>query len=619
MRFCSIQSVGAVLIAWLAAAAIVLGQPAYRFSIPAADVTVTIEPQGSAFIHYKLTFQCAPGAHAIDVVDIGMPNTKHEPCSAAINGVTLGPGNIRKSTYIDNGYEIDLGGGAIQPGREGVFEFTARCREMVWQDTTAKGLASFRFTPTWFDGRFVTGETDLVLRYLLPPGSYPEPDRTIVWHKGTPPFQLKGVLEGESAPSVAWAQRIRMTRPHLYGVSFLKANVQNVQTMTIWRLLLNWFSGNQDVRIVGGIVLLALFTAVFFYATKATGCALYAVLCVLLLVGMYKSPAVHLALYPVVLVLGGLAVWYRQTKKLHYIPASISKPGGRVQNNLSAVEAAVLLDRPVHHILTMILFEFTRRGLIEIVSRDPLTVKVLAAPQAAKTFWTVKGRAVPVSDSESGFLAVLAAAPGKPVDKMKFDAPFAVLVAQVKKKLQDCDLKRTREYCEFKVMQAWKRVREEADFEVRTQTADREHGWLMGDPEYSRKWQEIERNDGYRYRPAWYHCGPHYHGTHPAPRGAPLDPVRLANATAAEPVPAFSDVIDSISGRLQNLGSTLENLPINQNNSIDLSGLDRITNDAFKAFAESARSGGGGYGGGGGCACACAGCACACACAGGGR
>jgi hypothetical protein len=622
MKSSGTKSLAAVMSAWLAVAAIALGQ-SYQFSIPRADVTVTIEPQGSALIHYKLTFLCASGAHAIDVVDIGMPGPSHEPCSAAIDGTTLAPGDIRKSTYIDNGYEIQLGRHTILPGQQGVFEFTARCREMVWQDTTSKHLASFRFTPTWFGAEFVKGDTDLVLRYILPPGPYQKPDRMILWHKSTPPFQLKGVLEGELAPSVAWAGRIRMTGPHIYGVSFPKAYVSNVRSMRILRLLLNWFSGNQNVRIAGGITLLVAFTAVFFYATKATGCAVYLVLLILIIVGMYKSPAVHLALYPGVLILGAVAVWYRQTKKLHYLPASISKPGGRVHSSLGAVEAAILLDRPVNHILTIMLFEFMRRGLIEITTQDPLTVKVLAAPHATKTFWTVQGRPVPTTIYETAFLEVLAASPGRPVAEMKFDAPFVILIAQVKAKLKDCDLKRSREYSGFKVEQAWKRVREEADFEVRTQNADRDHGWLMGDTDYQRKWQEIERHDGYRYQPNWYCCRHYSRAPYSFPggngSGSAVGAARPQVAGQGDPVPAFSDVIDSISGRLKNIGSTLDKLPINQANSIDLSVFDKITSEAFKAFAEAASSGGGGGRSGGGCACACAGCACACACAGGGR
>jgi hypothetical protein len=51
--------------------------------------------------------------------------------------------------------------------------------------------------------------------------------------------------------------------------------------------------------------------------------------------------------------------------------------------------------------------------------------------------------------------------------------------------------------------------------------------------------------------------------------------------------------------------------------AVNLSGIDTVTGDVFKALSESSSSGGSGSGGG--CACACAGCACACACAGGGR
>jgi len=609
------------LLAWVGSAE----AQSYRFRVPEAEVTVTIEPEGSALIHYRLTFQCSPGAHAIDIVDIGMPTEKHEAVSAAVNGSALDRSAIRGSTMVENGYETHLGSHTIQPGGRGVFEFTGRSHGMVWQDTIHKEMASFRFTPTWFGSRYIQGETELALRYKLPPGSYTDPDRMIVWHKSTPPFQLKGVLEGESVPSVAWNRTIRMTGPHLFGVSFPKAFVKNVRSMSIFGLLLKWFVADAGRQVLSGMFIFVAFSLLFLVATRGTGGLLYIVLALLMVVGMVNSPVFHLWLYPLIVIGGGVAFWYCRLKKKHYIPASVSRAGGRVHSGLSAVEAAILLDKPVNHVLTMLIFELSRRGLVEITTPDPLELKVTALKDPdRKSAWRVDRRRRQVTGYEDSFLTVFIEHPGEPVHTLKLEECFKKLIECVSAKLEGCDLDKTRKYCRFKVEQAWKRVREESDFEARTRYAEKHQGWLMNDEDAGRKWEALEVSEGYYYRPSWCYCG---HGVHPRPawgydsdgHSVPASPSGAATvAGSVDSAPAFRDVVDSISGRLEGLGDGMESLPINKTRSIDLSALDVLTGDALDSIAESSGSyQGGGYGGG--CACACAGCACACACAGGGR
>lgn len=598
------------LLAWAGPAE---AQP-YRFSVPKAEVTVTIEPEGSALIHYKLTFQCSRGAHAIDIVDIGMPTEKHQAISAAVNGKALGRSAIRKSTMVENGYETHLGSHTIHPGKKGVFEFTGRSRGMVWQDTIHREMASFRFTPTWFGSQYIEGQTQLMLRYKLPPGNYTDPDRMILWHKSTPPFQLKGVLEGESVPSVAWSRTIRMTGPHLFGVSFPKVFVKKVRSMSIWRLFYKWFTADPDRQIWSGLFILVALTVVFFTATRGTGWTLYFMLLIGSIFGMAASPGFHLCLYPVLLVGGAFIIWWCRLKKKHYISASISRAGARIHGSLSPVEAAVLLDMPVNRILTMLIFEFGRRDFIEITNTDPLKLKVRAVKDPKrKNTWRVDGRVRQMTRYENSFLTVFADHPGEPVHTLKLEGCFKRLIEDVSAKLEGCDLDRTRKYCRFKVEQAWEKVRKEADFEARTRYAEKNQGWLMNDERAARKWAHLEQSEGYYYRPSWYYGG--YTGPRvPTGGAAPGAPVPATGPIDSGP--AFGDIIDSVAGRFESLGSTMESLPINKTNSIDLSALDKFTGEVLESVAQSGGSGGG-YSGG--CACACAGCACACACAGGGR
>ena len=54
----------------------------YRFSVPEVRVVLTVQTDASVTVEYRMRFENRPGAHAIDVVDIGMPNKGYEVISA---------------------------------------------------------------------------------------------------------------------------------------------------------------------------------------------------------------------------------------------------------------------------------------------------------------------------------------------------------------------------------------------------------------------------------------------------------------------------------------------------------------------------------------------------------
>jgi hypothetical protein len=61
----------------------------YSFSVPEYQVDVYLEQDGTAYIVYDLTFAPDPGSHAIDVVDVGMPNDTYRvsDIQASVDGV----------------------------------------------------------------------------------------------------------------------------------------------------------------------------------------------------------------------------------------------------------------------------------------------------------------------------------------------------------------------------------------------------------------------------------------------------------------------------------------------------------------------------------------------------
>ncbi len=597
----------------------------YRFTVPEAIVTVTIEADGSATIHYRLTFTCMAGAHPIDIVDIGLPNlSSHTPGTATINGKPIPQNNVRVSTFLKprgSGYEVHLGQGTIQPGQTGVFEFTARERDMVWQDTTDPEQASFRFTPTWFGAEFLQGSTSLTLRYILPipEQEYPAVKDRILWQKKGQDFDVKGVMEGEEFVSVAWVETVRLTMPHEYGVSFPKRFVGKVRKDSIFALFLRWFEGSGDAQFVSGIIVLFTFTMCFMILTRGTGLTLYVIAFAGFIFGMVQSAVFHLWLYPGMLVFALLVYWSRQRRKRSYFPAELCREGGGLKRGLTAVEAAVLLEVPLNKILTMVIFGLAKKQLIEVREEDPLRIAVVGSRQTDRKWRRPDGLDVKIWPYEFPFLKAFQAQSDKAVEDMKLDDAFDALIKRVVKSMKDFDVKGTREYYRSIVTRAWTMVEKEAGYEARYDRLDNHLDWLMMDDSWDRKLRDTTVD--VPYYPRWWIGHGHSHGPRPSFGGGGSP---LPSPSRTSPSTSFGDVASSLVGRFEGMSSNLANsldvLSSSTKTGLDLSGIDRFTGEVLSALAESGSGGGRGGGGGGfSCACACAGCACACACAGGGR
>jgi hypothetical protein len=610
---------GCILLLSLMLLAAPAGAQSYSFSIPEAEVTVTIQPDGSALIHYALTFTCDEYAHPIDIVDIGMPNmSEHEAIGASIDGEPIDPYDIRISSVLEpkgSGYEVDLGGGTIHEGETGVFTFTGREQGMVWQDTTDPEQASLRFTPTWFGPEYVTGDTDLVLRVVLPipAEDYPEVEDTILWQRDGEEFSAKGMLEGEDAVSVAWARTVFLTEPNMFSVSFPKRYVSQVREDTILSAFYRWFNGSTEGRVLLGGLVLVLFGVLFLVTTRGTGWSLFLVACGALAGIMYVSPALHLALFPVLLLLGGLLVGlriHRARRKPRYFRAEICLEGGGVKRGLTAVQAAMLLEVPLSRVLTMLIFGLARKGVVRIAGKSPLRLEVLGEKKGEATWKLPDGRTIKLWPYEPAFVRAFEDQKGISVENMTLDGPFEKLIDGLSAGMATFDLEETRSYYGFVVSRAWRQVKAETDWEARFRRTDKDLEWLMVDEGWDTSMKGLALS-GHHYHPWWYHGSPRGVVASSLPTTAPASPSPVTTS--------FGDVASGLVGRLETVSngviSSLDGLEATR--GVDLSSVDHFTMDALKTMFENAGKGGGGSSGG--CACACAGCACACACAGGGR
>ncbi|MFW6438072.1 MAG: hypothetical protein ACOCZ7_03565, partial [Armatimonadota bacterium] len=397
----------------------------------------------------------------------------------------------------------------------------------------------------------------------------------------------------------------RMDHQHLVGVSFPKDWMDRVIEQTVWDLAWKWWVESTTARFIVGLLMLVTFSIWYFRLTGGTGTCLFIPLVVVLPMMWAASPGLQLIGIPVLILLFIFGERLLARSRRSYLPPIESVPGGEIKRGLTAPEAAVLLERPLGDVLTLVIFGMMRKGLVEMTNEDPLTVEVADIYQttrgerrkvAAKAGSVIRGY-------EQPFLDAMMEKPGTPVPELDLSKQMKSLVDDVVERMRGFDLDRTKKYYESIVYKAWKEARTIGEVEKRDEYVDNNIGWLMLDTGYPRHFNTWHRS-GYHYSPRW--AGPAVSA--PSVEGPSVG----GGTTAGDVAASFAGWSENVAGRM---ASTLDPVSVGLKDGgvMNLSGVDRVGMEFLESMAESSGSGGGGGG------CACAGCACACACAGGGR
>jgi hypothetical protein len=618
-RQCAIASLAAVSLLTLAVVPTRANAQSYRFAVPRLHMQVFVQPDASIRVTYDITFLPRAGAHAIDIVDIGMPHAGYDigTMRASVDGHALR--TVRESQYVDPGVEVHLGGRAIRGGREGTLHFEFAMPDMVYQDTTREDYASLRITPTWFDSEFVVDSGEIRVAVHVPAGV--EPGEVV--HQGTP-FSDKAIFQDRVVAVWTW-QGVRAVQPYMVGLSFPRRGMHRVIEQSAWDLLVKWFEERLPARVVVFVLTVMLLACAFFRFTGGTGISVFVVLLVGMFFGLRASTG---ALLISPLVAGALVVLAERQvrrRRARYLPAVAEVEGGGVKRGLTAPEAAVILELPLSKVLGLVIFALLKKGVLRQVQATPLRVEMDdafrggpdvqgdvqgAATRASVRRLAAQQRGVALHKYEQAFLDHLEDNVGGPVHAVDFAGPVKGLIEHAAARMKGFDLSDTRDYYRRVVARALDTARSVTDVPAREQTLDRQLEWiLMGDD-----YDDVFRHGDYRYRPRW--------GRASASTG-PTGSAGALGRTAPGAETSFGDVAASFAGWAENtmgdmasaIAPSALQLEAPPGGVIDLSGADQVTGEFFKALTESSGSGGG-HGGGG---CACAGCACACACAGGGR
>jgi hypothetical protein len=555
-----------VLILVLVAPATALAQN-YYFQVESEIVHVYWKDDGSLDLIYEFDFVNQPEGHAIEYVDVGLPNYNYSDSNitANINGKQLN--YISSSDYEGNGsgVAIGLGSDAIPPGGRGTVQvFINGIEEVLYPDTEADDYASAVFEPMNFGSQFVTGTTDTTVIFHLPPSVKPEEPR---WHESPEGFSSSPITGKDKQGLITYTWRnpqADISRRYEFGASFPSTYVPEtaIYTPTLWQRLGIPPEAVGTLRCVFGIMLLTVLIIV-------------------------------------------LAVTSTKKRKLKYLPPKIRIEGHGIKRGLTAIEAAILLERPVDKIFTMILFSLIQKNAARVLDKDPL--KLEFSDPLPKELRKYETKFVEAYKNES-----------KRVRKTALQDLVIDLIKSVGKKMEGFSHRETVRYYEDIIKRAWQQVEDADTPEVKSEKYNDHMGWTMLDGDFEDKTQDAFGR-GPVYVPIWWHrydptytptpsptrsAGPTGKVASPGRSSGPSLPVLPGGDFAASMVDGITNFSSNVVGNITDFTSRITNKtnPIPQPSS-----------------SSSSRGGWSGGGGGSSCACACACAGCACACAGGGR
>jgi hypothetical protein len=528
----------------------------YSFQLEKMTVDVYWNADGSMALDYFFTFVNQPGAHAIDFVDVGLPNSNYTWTSinASVNGESV---SVSTDYQGDGtGVAVDLGSRAIQPGQRGVVRlFVGRIERVIYNDDDDDAYASAVFTPTWFGSQYVVGSTDTTVMYHLPPGVQPEEPR---WHSAPSgfPSEPQTGFDNDGRITYTWNNPSASgSRQYKFGASFPKTYIPETAIVTAPAFDFNaFFSSIMDV--------------------------LMPVLCFGFIGFMFIGVPI-------------LAAINERKRKLQYLPPKIAIEGHGIKRGLTAVEAALLLEQPLDKVMTMILFGVIKKNAAKVTSRDPLKVEAIE-PLPEK-----------LHEYEKKFLTAFKETKAQSRQKM-LQTMMVDLVKSTSEKLRGFSRKETVAYYKSITEKAWAMVEAENTPEVKSEKYEEALEWTMLDKDYDDRTRRTFT--GPVIVPRWWG---NYNPTY-----RPAASVPASAAPTAAPVSKGSGLPGAdFAAQMVTGVQTFSQKAIGNVQSFTES-VTKTTNPPPKP-SSSGRSGGGG--GGRSCACACACAGCACACAGGGR
>lgn len=522
------------------------------FQVPKQTVDAYWNSDGSLSLDYSIIFNNSPSGSVIDFVDLGLPNTNYSDnnITASVDGNPVT--NISSSGFQGQGccgVAIGLGQYSIAPGSSGTFQaHVTNITGVLYPDSQDSSYASAVLIPSYFGSGYVTGNTDMIVTFHLPPGVQPQEPK---WHAAPDGFPSTPITALDSTGRVIYVwenKNANVYTGYSFGASFPVSYIP-----------------------AGAIV------------KSSPGPNPFAAL------GAFLSAAA----VPIICIGGFFLITIvsfvsNRNRKQAYLPPKISIEGHGIKRGLTAVEAAILLEQPLDKVMTMILFSVVKKNTAEVITRDPLEIKVnQPIPEDLQPY-------------EKDFLTAFQM---KDLERRKGLRDMVInLVKNVSEKMKGFSRAETIAYYTDITKRAWEQVEAANTPEVKSQKYEEVMEWTMLDKNYGGRTQEVFRNMPVFIPMWWGHYDPGFGRA--STGGAPMPSGGSARIPGADFAASVVAGVNNFSTKA--VGNITE----------FTRSITSVTNPPPKPTSGS--FGGSGHGGGG-CACACACAGCACACAGGGR
>jgi hypothetical protein len=557
----------------------------YYFQVAEQEVNFYIDADGTATIEYVFSFVNEPSGADIEFVDIVMPQDSEWSANNAVadlNGTAIT--KIANSDYVSNAVMLDLRPNAIQPGQSGKvgFRITGVKDVLYHADEQINGedYASFQFQPNTFESGTVSGKTKMTVTLFLPPGLNSDEPRYYT-PSGWPGNSKPDESGYDSAGGVYYrwtSENAKTTDYYIFGGAFPARLITDSSAIRskeeFNQAPVVSVSGDtfDNLMGIGCCVGFGLFFIAIFYAS----------------------------------------VRGNQKRKLKYLPPKIALEGNGIKRGLTAVEAAILMEQPLDKIMTMILFSALKKGAAEVVTKDPLKLKLTEPlPEDLRTYEVDFLKAMQLESAKEKRAALQNVVIG--------------LVKSVQTSMKGFSLKETVAYYKDIMKRAWEQVESADTPEVKVQKFDDAMGWTMLDDKFNDRTTQTFGSGPifvptwwWRWEPAMPRGG--FGGTTVATSGGSVPStgsVGGGGKSISLPSLPGGSFAASVVGGVQTFAAGVVG---------DITGFTGGITSKTNPIPVSSSSGhyrstGGGGSGGHSCACACA-CACAgcaCACAGGGR
>lgn len=543
----SIVLIAAIVILTTFTAMSLASEPAaaldYNFAVRSEHVDVHILKDGSIDIDYTIKFV---NYGDMDGVDIGLPNQHYDKSSAKahieVGGTRYNPSVIKKSPNLDIGLAVEFNAqtqSAISAhGTEFTLYFHVNNPHMVYLNELKSGTVGIRFKATWFDPSYQSGNTeDLRIRIYCPPGVTNTSE--VIYLKDRPWDEI-ATDAGSGLIYATWqANNVNPSDQegdtYDVGLGVPKQYVDTYYEHDVWEELSD-----------------------LFYNAQAFCCTM--------------AP---LAVFAVIFILIVVFVTYSKHKRAKdYFEPKLSVAGAGPRRDLTAVEAAIVLERPLEVVATMILFGLINKGKVKVLS-DSSPQKLQKLSEVGEYPYETEYLASIRSDNQ--------------VNRTMLKDGMINLIRATEKKMEGFDVNATKDYYKSICENAWGQVKGAKTPEEFSKGLSDNNEWMMLDKRYEKRMSTVHTGLGFVWVPVPYHHD--YYGPAAASSGPNISPQQMAHNYMNSVKSSSRGMVSSIKGMASEVTSVTNPVPI------------------------SSHSGwGGGGGGGGGCACACA-----CACAGGGR